>query len=301
MVVSVPADVSRVQTLLPRAFNPQETIALRLKRKLEYAGHYKKANIRPERVIRALEYLVTLDLWKQAGVTVNERWSVEYPLPSASDPEVLNDQHTHNSLIDSSCHDIIPASGSEAGQPGGTSDTEGSSTVTGPEESPVNASNDMEFSDSNEEDAKFLEKDPNEEEPLNAGNLGTLLENVTSAMDVRDQIFCAASGEGNRPLGLYQDEFGEELCFPNIYCGLRRPPLTVLYHSLVKWELRNADRRSASCIDNIFFKLRKCNTTKLSSICNVRLRKSKLSGKADLNVGKLLNASDREASLKANA
>jgi hypothetical protein len=92
----------------------------------------------------------------------------------------------------------------------------------------------------------------------------------------------------------------KELCFSNIYCGLRSPPLSVSYHSLVKWELRNADRRAASCINNIFFKLRKCNTTKLSSLCNIGLRKSELSGKADLNVGKLLNALDCEALLKAN-
>jgi hypothetical protein len=80
MVVNVPADVSRVQTLLPRAFNPHETIAFRLKRKLEYAGHYKKANICPKRVVCALEYLVTLDLWKEAGVTVNVFWSIEHPI-----------------------------------------------------------------------------------------------------------------------------------------------------------------------------------------------------------------------------
>jgi hypothetical protein len=77
--------------------------------------------------------------------------------------------------------------------------------------SPVYESKGIELLESDEDDSEFVEKDPNEEESLNVRNLGTLLENVTSAMDVRNRIFCAAPGKGNRPLGLYQDEFAEDV------------------------------------------------------------------------------------------
>ena len=139
-----------------------------------------------------------------------------------------------------------------------------------------------------------------EDEPDTAGHTSTYLETEPSAMEFRDKILSVAPGEGSRPSGLLQDAFAEELCFPNIYCGFRRPPLKGTYQGLVKWELRNVDRRAASCIDNIFFKLRKCNAEKVTSVANIRLRKSKLSGKSDLRVSHLLNQADRSALLKAN-
>jgi hypothetical protein len=47
-VVNVPTDLSRVQTLLPRRFGTEETVALKLKRRLRYTCAYKFQNVRPD-------------------------------------------------------------------------------------------------------------------------------------------------------------------------------------------------------------------------------------------------------------
>jgi hypothetical protein len=56
-VVNIPADLSCVQTVLPRRFGTEETIALKLKRRLRYTGAFKFENVQPKKVMRALQWL----------------------------------------------------------------------------------------------------------------------------------------------------------------------------------------------------------------------------------------------------
>lgn len=53
----------------------------------------------------------------------------------------------------------------------------------------------------------------------NDGNCDTLLDNA--AYDA-NQMFTFAPGEGQRPLGLYQDPVAEYLSIPKIFCGKGR-------------------------------------------------------------------------------
>jgi hypothetical protein len=74
-VVNVPAVLSRVQTLLPRRFGMEETVALKLKRRLRYKGTYKFENIRPDKVMRALQWLCENSLlWQAAGISIDDDW-----------------------------------------------------------------------------------------------------------------------------------------------------------------------------------------------------------------------------------
>ena len=66
-----------------------------------------------------------------------------------------------------------------------------------------------------------------------------------------------APGEGQRPLGIFQDPDAEYLSFPTIYCGQRRienfeRPSPVHYSDICKWELRHVDRRVALSVPNPF-------------------------------------------------
>jgi hypothetical protein len=52
------------------------------------------------------------------------------------------------------------------------------------------------------------------EGPVNGGTSATLLNNIHSAAELRDQAFNVAPGEGNRPLGVISDRNFEKLAFP---------------------------------------------------------------------------------------
>ena len=71
--VNVPSKVDNVCNVLPRLPSETELIALKLKRKLAYRGHYMYDYISPEKVLTALKWL------KQnnplyADIDINEEW-----------------------------------------------------------------------------------------------------------------------------------------------------------------------------------------------------------------------------------
>ena len=79
------------------------------------------------------------------------------------------------------------------------------------------------------------------------------------------------------------------MAFPNIFWGTSRPEnheVKIHYSDIVKSELRRADRRVATCVDNIFFKLKKVQMQLLTGQVNVAVRKRKTGGQI-LTVGQL--------------
>ena len=77
----------------------------------------------------------------------------------------------------------------------------------------------------------------------------------------RQGILNIAPGEGNRPISIFRDKYSEELAYPSIFLGQKRPDNTnrvtyVHYSEIGKSELRS-DRRAAMCVENIFFETKK--------------------------------------------
>ena len=78
----------------------------------------------------------------------------------------------------------------------------------------------------------------------------------------RQQIYNIAPGEGNTPLSVFRDQYSEEMAYPGIFLGQKRPNdkqrlKSVYYSEICKSELRRSDRRAAMCVENIFFKAKK--------------------------------------------
>ena len=78
----------------------------------------------------------------------------------------------------------------------------------------------------------------------------------------RAQIYNIAPGEGSVPLSIFRDRYSEELAYPGIFLGQKRPEnedrlVGVQYSEIFKSELRRSDRRAAMCVENIFFKAKK--------------------------------------------
>ncbi|XP_069108223.1 uncharacterized protein [Argopecten irradians] len=109
------------------------------------------------------------------------------------------------------------------------------------------------------------------------GNADTLIDPVCPQ---NDSIYTFAPGEGQRPLSLYSDKDAEELSFPSIFCGKRRilntqRQIKVNYSDVVKWELRNIDRRAANSVPNLFFKMKKIQMKQISDKVYLALRRCK--------------------------
>lgn len=77
-----------------------------------------------------------------------------------------------------------------------------------------------------------------------------------------NEVLNVAPGEHSSPISVFKDINSEFLAFPTIYCDKTRPDnkdiiIPLHYSTLCKWELRSVDRRCATSIPNIFFKMKK--------------------------------------------
>jgi hypothetical protein len=75
MVINVPTDLIHIQTELPREFSVDDTVLVNIKRRSRYKGCYETENVRPYKILRALQYLTTHDtLWRDAGVQLRSEF-----------------------------------------------------------------------------------------------------------------------------------------------------------------------------------------------------------------------------------
>ncbi len=110
-----------------------------------------------------------------------------------------------------------------------------------------------------------------------------------------------APGEGQRPIALFNDPDAEYLAFPSIYCGERRPIDDASKRStkkrpsiadIYKWELRAQDRRVATCVPNIFFKVKCLQTDTVENVVGISVRK--VQGKTHPTAGELKTPAGRD-------
>ena len=118
-----------------------------------------------------------------------------------------------------------------------------------------------------------------DEAEIPAGITDTMLTSPDFVTDHEHQhILNVAPGEGNRPMSIFRDKYSQELAYPGIFLGQKRPDNTnrltkVHYSEICKSELRRSDRRAAMCVENIFFKTKKLQMKILLGQSQVALRK----------------------------
>ena len=71
--VNVPSKLDTICTLLPRLPSQTELIPLKLKRKLQYKGHYMCNYVRPDKVMNALIWLKANNPL-YANISINNDW-----------------------------------------------------------------------------------------------------------------------------------------------------------------------------------------------------------------------------------
>ena len=120
-----------------------------------------------------------------------------------------------------------------------------------------------------------------DEAEIPAGTTDSMLTTSDFVSDnEKQEIYNFAPGEGNKPLSVFRDQFSEEMAYPGIFLGQKRPDdkerlRNVHYSEICKSELRRSDRRAAMCVENIFFKAKKLQMKFLIGQSQIALRKNK--------------------------
>ena len=131
-----------------------------------------------------------------------------------------------------------------------------------------------------------------DEAEIPAGTTDSMLTSSDFVSDnEKQEIYNFAPGEGNKPLSVFRDQFSEEMAYPGIFLGQKRPDdkerlRNVHYSEICKSELRRSDRRAAMCVENIFFKAKKLQMKFLIGQSQIALRKNKM-GNRTLTAGVL--------------
>lgn len=113
------------------------------------------------------------------------------------------------------------------------------------------------------------------------GVTGTVLSATDFLEDSeKEQIYSIAPGEGSTPLSIFRDKYSEELAYPGILLGQKRPEneerlVNVHFSDNRKSELRRFDWRAAMCVENVFFKTKKLQMRILLGKSQIALRKCK--------------------------
>ena len=115
--------------------------------------------------------------------------------------------------------------------------------------------------DANDESTPIIPDDQwsEDEAKIPAGTTDSMLTTSDFVSDnEKQEIYNFAPGEGNKPLSVFRDQFSEEMAYPGIFLGQKRPDdkerlRNVHYSEICKSELRRSDRRAAICVENFFF------------------------------------------------
>ena len=243
-IVNVPADVNNTVNVLPRLPQESGTVKVQLKRRLQYKSSALSLNVRPYKILQAANWLAAnSNLYREHGISFSEDRIARCNITSQNETE-------SEDTSQASCNEQI-------------SDTCNAERTAGKETSEIH-------DDWTEVDAE-----------IPAGVTDTML-TATDFLgdDERQQIYNIAPGEGSVPLSIFRDKYSEELAYPGIFLGQKRPEneqrlVDVHYSDICKSELRRSDRRAAMCVENIFFKTKKLQMKILLGKSQIALRKCK--------------------------
>ena len=221
-VVNVPAEVSDTLSMLPRLPTETGTIKVNLKRRLRYKSSALSLNIRPHKVVQAANWLISNStLYRQEGITVNQNWGVEC---SANCSLVDSNIENQNELL----QDI---------------DNTSSKIQTNTNRNEV-----LETEDQWSED----------EAEIPAGVTDTMFTSTDFVEDSESHyILSVAPGEGNKPLSIFRDQYSEELAYPSIFLGQKRPEnkyrlVSVHYSDICKSKIKKVRPKGCHvCLEHL--------------------------------------------------
>ena len=248
-VVNIPVEPEQCVSVLPPIPSSASMVMVKLKRKLQYRGHVYLQNIQPQKILDALNLLVTINPL-YSDITINDNWMQSSSIDS---PELW-------SSLTSSLTDEIQE---ESAEQENVSITDENSTENNDKENESN-----------------LEED-NERTRLSGIPYNTCIQPKDISTD-EHVILSIAPGEGKKPKPFDEDKFSEELSFPHLFPNgtfgfnmLREKKISMKKYFQAR--LLNADGRFAKSIEYIFYSQYRCEAEDIRSCLSVALRKGRQS------------------------
>lgn len=191
---NVPVDHVDVSDILPRQADSNGIVVIKLKRKLEYRGHVYFEIVRPDFVLRLLQYLRSNNhLYKDVEINMD---NIPNELISLND----ENESSVDFQIDSDPLHILQYMLNHIDEPI-------SLLLESPETKDVENDSDNEL----ETDENTLDK-----YRLSADET-TLMSNMPTPDDIDNKILNLAPGEGRNPISILNDKYCEELAHPHLF------------------------------------------------------------------------------------
>lgn len=255
-VINVPTNISPGVHLLPRSINSEGTVCVRIKRKLQYKNVYRQFNVKPVKVLNALNYLLEKSiLYRNAEIEVNPRWLSE-TINILNNTSQSNECSENLNVISNLDHENPFDLKHEAIDIDSGSDKMLSNDNIIDNMTETNSSQNINLNTGNNINDEVIDSF-SEVDPLEGHSThNTLMDDEKEGVRFLD----LAPGEGNHPYNILFDINSEEMSFPSVYCGQIIKdifPDGLTFNSRCKWELRSDDRRVGRNSELIFFKYKK--------------------------------------------
>ena len=269
-VVHVPNDISSTVNSLPRTLDEMGTIPVKLKRKKSYKTSVFTQNIRPMKVITALQYLSThSEMYKPFNILLPHEW-LQHIQNSNNENKLFLEGTSHNNNDEVNNDDDQPHTSDETTLH--TYDSEHGNMDT-------MLSQDITMDNTHSETHNTQQIADQWHTPL-APNTSLEL----------------APGENKIPV--FKEHRAEYLSFPTIFCGKERPTnaereRNVHTSDIFKAELRNIDPRVCLNIPNIFWKAKHLQIKHVTDKVTLALRRLVGSKHNKITAAQLLNEHKR--------
>ena len=198
-ICHVPVDVAQTVNCLPCDLEKNDTISVKIKCKRSYKHHVLAENIRPNKVLKSLHYLLQhSEIFQKENIQINAAWLMK-----------MTTEYRNEVSHESS--DLLQTVDIQEGQ----DDLEVGETNISSTAMPTADSTSMLSVETVIPSTDDIEEEEEEEDPCNAPSTNTMLnENHT---DPSNTTLSFAPGERKRPV--FNEPLAEYLCFPTIFCG----------------------------------------------------------------------------------
>jgi hypothetical protein len=184
-VVNIPVDMDTVTDMLPRTPTQAGFVPLKLKRKAEYKGHYSFQYVRPDKIRRALQWLLLNNLL-YSNVKISETWETDC---QKEDDDIWNELTGNTQGNDANTENDTQA------------DSEDTNSIISEDS----------LNESEIEDIVPISADQTQNVQYE-----TCVQPTDISIDA-NRILSIAPGEGKRPLAMLGDKNFEELSFPTLF------------------------------------------------------------------------------------
>ncbi|WAR02670.1 PIF1-like protein, partial [Mya arenaria] len=242
-VVNVPIEPEESVSVLPRVASPDSMVLVKVKRKLEYRGHAYKQNVHPNRVKDALHVL---------------KHSLKNPL--YSDVVVDNDWEQNSANSDENLWNALISLSSDQDENNNLTEKTGDEAI--------------------QEEQESEEEEEDERSKLSGLQFNTCLQPKDITTDA-NLILNIAPGEGKRPRTFLEDEYSEQLSFPQLFptgkfgfSMARQQKVTM--RKYFQAQILHHDGRFSRNPEYLFYAQYRCEAKDIHDCLSVALRKGRV-------------------------